>query len=309
MSQLINAIKSDNLTIVNNLIKNKNYDPAAVDENRKNALMWAFEKGYWATAKSLILRDDSILGNVDNEGWTALLYACNFLCDEDGKTNINSLNNIEKLVIYLIESGKSNLGQANINGLTPLIYLIKCGYFDLALKIINTGESNPEQTYIHPSAAIDPNAKRKTAFDIAKEKLEETTTRTRWKGPIYKQKLINLVERLDPLRSEKNIATAKTLQLLSNTPRTNPINPPSKRVLPSDTVAKILSYAVEPDPTKPNPNTTTLGKGGKKTNSKNKKKSKTNKTNKTKFKSYKTKSKTNKTKCKSYNKRNSIHRK
>ena len=135
-------------------IKSGRYDLGQVDSDGYTALIYACSNEMPDVAMALIQTGQSLPELASKIGFTALMYSC--------------VHSMPDVAMALIQTGQSNPGQVDhINGNTALI--LACYYYlpEVAIALIQTGQSRPEQ--------ID--ADGNTALDIAKRKNQKEVVR------------------------------------------------------------------------------------------------------------------------------------
>ena len=139
-SPLINFIKNNDTINALDDIARGNSAPGQVDANGKTALIYACQMTMSDVALALIATGQSNPDQVDADGHTALINAC-----------LWAMNDV---ALALIETGDSNPGIADVGGYTALICACMAQMSDVALALIATGDSNPSQVNRSGSTAL-----------------------------------------------------------------------------------------------------------------------------------------------------------
>lgn len=146
------------------LINTGKSNPDAIGTNNSTAITIASNKGIDDVTSLLIEITNLTLGHPDQKKQTPLIILCQqekselaLKLIETGKSNpdaidtgtlsaiqLASINNLDLVTSRLIEIADLTLGYQNYKKLTPLIALCTNNKADLAIKLIETGKSNPD---------------------------------------------------------------------------------------------------------------------------------------------------------------------
>ena len=139
-SPLINFIKNNDTINALDDIARGNSAPGQVDANGKTALIYACQMTMSDVALALIATGQSNPDQVDADGHTALINAC-----------LWAMNDV---ALALIETRNSKPEIADAGGYTALICACMVQMSDVALALIATGDSNPSQVNRSGSTAL-----------------------------------------------------------------------------------------------------------------------------------------------------------
>jgi hypothetical protein len=138
---LMFACKDSNMTqLALELISTGQSKPDQVNNNGNTALIYACEYDMTKVALALIQTGNSNLSHVNKDGNTALILAC----------NINST----KVALALIKTGQSKPDIVNNRSNTALILACFNKNSKVALALIKTGQSNPDHVNDHGYKAL-----------------------------------------------------------------------------------------------------------------------------------------------------------